>query len=237
MDVLCLNIEGRVNLERVYALIQKEMPDVLCLQELYEETFRDLQSTFGLHGFFAPMVDCLKASTEEARPIDQWGIGILSSLPIQLRETDYYDKFTEDYPEFRGSRSERPLATALVVEIEATRPMVIATTHFTWAANGGVSDEQRVNLGSLFNCLDRYSSVLLCGDFNAPRGTEIYQAIASRFHDNVPPQTVSTLDLMLHRSHKKLVVDSIFTTPDFKVENVRVISEVSDHCALLASVY
>lgn len=80
--------------------------------------------------------------------------------------------------------------------------------------------------------------IVIAGDFNIPRGNEMYQKLQTHFRDNIPTEVESTVDPILHYANKdisgtlKLVVDYIWSTPKYKVENVRVVSGVSDHCAL-----
>ena len=52
-------------------------------------------------------------------------------------------------------------------------------THFTWTPNAEVNEMQRQDLPTLFASLDRVPEFILCGDFNAPRGKEIFDTIAT----------------------------------------------------------
>ena len=78
---------------------------------------------------------------------------------------------------------------------------------------------------------------MFCGDFNAPRGGEVFDQLASHYSDCVPPEITTTIDQELHRAKGlQYVVDSIFSTDQYRLEDVRVQSGVSDHCALIGRV-
>ena len=83
----------------------------------------------------------------------------------------------------------------------------------------------------------------MCGDFNAPRGGEIFSALATRWHDNIPGTYHTSLDLSLHKAGKvdgerlaTLMVDGLFTTPGYRTSRVELVPGVSDHCAIVAEV-
>src|SRR5258708_36372804 len=111
----------------------------------------------------------------------------------------------------------------------------VANTHFTWAPNGETSDLQREHFKKLMEILDGVKDLsVLCGDFNAPRGSDIYTKLSQKFTDNIPAEVTSTLDPQLHRvGDKQLVVDGMFTGNGYAAENVQVMCGVSDHCAVV----
>ena len=233
MKIITLNMEGDKHTDEVILLQNQETASVLCLQEIKKSTFDAFFGDLGLQGFFAPMTSYEGDESEG----QQWGVAILSDLPCFLLGIDYYENFSADYPEMAATRNERPRAVLLTVSVrDRGSSFTIATTHFTWTTNGETSEEQRVNLASLLLLLDKYPSLVLTGDFNAPRGTEIHQRLSGRFQDILPNSIESTLDLILHRSGLKLVVDGIFVTEDVSAKGVHLVSGVSDHCAIVADV-
>ena len=81
------------------------------------------------------------------------------------------------------------------------------------------------------------SDVVFCGDFNAPRGRETWLIIASKLKDNIPQDITTTIDGHLHRAGDlQIVVDGLFTSKNYKASDVRVISGISDHCAIVANI-
>jgi endonuclease/exonuclease/phosphatase family metal-dependent hydrolase len=109
--------------------------------------------------------------------------------------------------------------------------------------DGLPTDEQRIDVKNLLNILDGIPEIILCGDFNIPRGiNDLYEQFATRYTDNIPQEIQSTIDLNLHRAGddpeararlEKFVVDYAFTTPHYQTEHVRIASGVSDHCAIV----
>jgi hypothetical protein len=65
--------------------------------------------------------------------------------------------------------------------------------------------------------------------------------LADKYSDQIPVDIKTTLDASIHRSGSKpdfpeFVVDGLFTAGKYKVSDVRVVSGVSDHCALIANI-
>jgi len=115
---------------------------------------------------------------------------------------------------------------------------MIGTTHFTWTFNGETDSRQEKDLSSLFEVLDGIPELILCGDFNAPRGKKVWSALSSRYIDHIPLEYTSSIDSKLHRK-KDLhhLVDGLFSTPHYETKNVRIVCNVSDHCAVVAEIY
>src|SRR3569623_473248 len=97
----------------------------------------------------------------------------------------------------------------------------IATTHFPVTAHGEATDFQREDMKNLLSLLEKEGEFVLTGDFNAPRGGEIFAELASRYKDNIPPTITTSIDGMLHRAGQlPHMVDGIFSTPGYLVSNV-----------------
>ncbi|MEA2056933.1 MAG: hypothetical protein U9O78_04515, partial [Patescibacteria group bacterium] len=111
----------------------------------------------------------------------------------------------------------------------------VATTHFTWSANGKTSDLQKNDLKKLKQKLDKIDQFILCGDFNNPRGEYIYDSLASWYSDNIPQEVKTTIDPDLHRAGPlQLVVDGLFSTDSYQANSVKIVSGLSDHQAVVA---
>jgi len=81
------------------------------------------------------------------------------------------------------------------------------------------------------------NNIIFCGDFNAPRGRKTWSILSSKLKDNIPDEIMTTVDAKIHRAgNLMLVVDGLFTSKNYKVTGVRVISGVSDHCAIVANI-
>ena len=78
---------------------------------------------------------------------------------------------------------------------------------------------------------------VLAGDFNAPRGGEIFSHIAERYTDNIPPHYTTSIDGTLHRAGPiPFMVDGLFTTPSYRAKGVHLEFGVSDHAAVAATI-
>jgi len=106
--------------------------------------------------------------------IRPFGIGILSRIPILRSESIPYaglgsgrelvDLSSAD-SKVRTSRYFVVLATVALADARFT----IGNTHFPWTPDGSASDDQREACDRLIGLLGE-RPVVLCGDFNAPRG-------------------------------------------------------------------
>ena len=113
----------------------------------------------------------------------------------------------------------------------------VCTTHFRWTPDGEADDAQRTDMIALLSVLESLQDFVLVGDFNTPRGGDMFAELANRYKDNVPREFTSSLDPTLHRAAPlERMVDGIFTTPCYVVSDVEMISGISDHRALVANI-
>lgn len=229
--IINLNIEAEVNIKEVEKFLSLERPDFFCVQEVTENIFLKWKQRFFKDAFFAPMVLGFN------EPFGRWGLAIFSMYKISSAEVITYDKFKNDYKEFKGTRSERPVAKLLAVDFENIDNLRIATTHFTWCANSIVSYQQKVNVNYLISIIKNYTNLILTGDFNSPRGEYVFNNLSTIMKDNTPSYWRTTLDPEKHRSRGiNIVVDGIFSKGSYKLFDVRQKFGVSDHCAIVAKI-
>jgi endonuclease/exonuclease/phosphatase family metal-dependent hydrolase len=235
LTVASINIERSKHLARVAAFLRTYSPDVVCLQELVPDDIPVFRDDLGYeHHVCIPM-----ARFPEHGQLRLTGVGIFSRRPFEFTEdiayagggsgSDVVDR-TSDETRFQTARY-----TLAVVGIRSGGDTyTIATTHFPWTENARTSDFQRTACDALLRVLkDR--PLVLCGDFNAPRGGEIFSRLAAHWTDHIPPAYASSLDPVLHRApHLRLMVDGVFSTSDYRVSEVALHQGVSDHCAATA---
>lgn len=241
LKLICLNLEGHKHLELQMPFFRAQSPDVLCLQEVFESDFIFLKNELALNGAFAPM--CTKRLVEgdgigKATP---WGIAMLSKFPLDDIEKYYYVGDPAVTHEFiRNVTTQAEINKVLMygrILVPTGDAFVIGTTHFTWTPNGQADDLQRSDLRALMSKLATIPEIAFCGDFNAPRGREIFTEIARKYKDNIPAHYTTSTDGALHRAGQlELMVDGLFSTPEYQVTNVRLENGVSDHCAIVADV-
>lgn len=166
-----------------------------------------------------------------------WGIAVLSRAPIENFTVACYsaDPRIRIFAEPNDPR--RLLVAAEITHLG--KRYRIATTHFTWSEEGRISDEQVADFHRLQRALADYPDYVLCGDFNAPRGRDMFAHFTDQLGliDHLPPHITSTIDGNLHRAGDlNLAVDTVFATPHYRVSQVQVIEGVSDHKAIVARI-
>ncbi|MEK7642781.1 MAG: endonuclease/exonuclease/phosphatase family protein [Patescibacteria group bacterium] len=237
ISLIQLNIEKNKHLERILLFLSKQIPDVVCLQELRESDISVITKLLGGYYFFIPR----HLNVENSISIAE-GIGIFSKFPIKKSNVEYYRGGEENLfifdrasPETKRKTQNYPI---IICDIEKEGILFrIATTHFTWTPDGESDDFQRQDLKKMLEILNNYGDLVLCGDFNAPRGGEIFGIIAKKFTDNVPPKYTTSIDGKFHRAgYLERMVDGIFSTCNYKVSEVEMINGLSDHCALVAKI-
>lgn len=236
LKLVSINVERSKHLDLVLPFIHKMQPDVLCVQELIGNNVDAFATASGSVAHrYTPMS---RLAGEEVGALS--GIGIFSRLPATFAES-YYVKQSDEIPETNPQQphtynNDNRMVLSADVEV-ADGSFRVATTHFTWTPDGQADDVQRKDLAELFKQLDVLGEFALCGDFNAPRGREIFGAIAARYRDSIPPEYDTSIDGSIHRAgNLQLMVDGLFTTPAYSAENVSLVPGVSDHMAVVADI-
>ncbi len=232
--LISINIEDEKHIDRVLDFIHREKPDVLCLQELLERDVPIFEKTLDAQSIFAPMGILPPADSKKII-----GVGIFSLFPLHDVQSHYYAQYS-DHPRVWHDEITDPINRVLLsAKITVNEiPYMIATTHFTWTPDGQATPRQRRDLSALLTILSEYDEILFCGDMNAPRGRETFDAIAERYQDHIPPQYLTSLDPELHRRKNEIrrMVDGLFSTPHYRVEDVRLQHGISDHMAIVATI-
>lgn len=235
LKLVCLNVEIDRHLDRVLPFLEREEPDVVLLQEVLEKDLPLLEQTLNTKSIFTPVAQFQWRGCHQVE-----GLTILSRLPIVKHYVEYYKGSGDSIPTIElGPEAGNKLARALSVVhvVNEDKTYCLATTHFTWTPDGQTSEEQTRDLDILLNLLSAFPDIVLCGDFNAPRGNSIFRKLASRFKDNIPPHITTTIDKNWHRAGDlQLVVDGLFSTPHYMISEVKLVDDVSDHIAIVAKV-
>ncbi len=243
-----LNIERSKHLEQIVPFLTAGQFDVVCMQELVEADIPHLEVAIGGTCFFVPM-------GHRGGVVD--GIGIFSKLPMVNTVAQRYGGSQEMLPEFvpgpfleidgpayRKAQHDLVRFSLALCEVQKDGKVFrIATTHFPVTVKGQTTDYQREDMHTLLGLLEAHGELVVTGDFNAPRGGEIFSLLAGQYKDNVPLQYKTSLDSGLHRGAKTdpariaaLMVDGIFSTGSYVVSDVQMHQGLSDHCALTATV-
>lgn len=227
-----LNIEQDRHLDSVERFLIETAPDVVCLQEVTGRGFERLTRATGWEGTMEPQILTPAGG-------DAWGVAILSRLPLHDVRRDLYNGSSAEplqaWADHDQATIRRWLLRATVAQDGL--PFRVATTHFVWTHDGEADDLQRSALKRVLDLLADEPELVLAGDFNAPRGGEIFGILAGRYRDNIPEHYRTSLDPVLHRAgHLERMVDGLFTSGFYRTQNVRLVPGVSDHQAIVAEI-
>lgn len=243
LKLVSLNIERSKHLDVLLPFLERERPDVLCVQELMQHDIDRLSRALGeATCIYEPL-----AKRPQDDPPGIIGLGIFSRLPVTRVHADYYagtrgvlrDNIQNDQATY-NNMNRVVLSCDVKKEGSAFR---LATTHFRWTPGGEPDQEQRKDMQALLRVLTDKDEFAICGDFNAPRGEEIFSMLSTKYKDNIPLEYQTSLDLTLHRvaktnphelQHK--MVDGLFTTPQYVASDVRLHFGLSDHAAVVAAI-
>lgn len=231
-----LNIEADRHLDKVASYLSANMPDVVFLQEVYKIHAEELAAQFDYHLTFVPHVD-FNISEHIFKPLGEWGIATLTKVKPVNVQIAYYSEYPVVIPHEFMKTLKHPRALLVSELVIEGKQYYFANTHFTWALTTDADVAQLPDYLRLQKLLDKVPSFVLAGDLNASRDSRVYQELASRYIDQLPSSIESTLDPVLFRKPElKLVVDHLFSTLDYLVENVQVLTGLSDHCGIAATI-
>lgn len=246
MKLISLNIEGNKHLERVLPFLERELPDVLCLQEVPEPEISRF-AELGYEVYFLPMIirPVLGVNAEE-------GVlyGVRTETTSLLEKREYYFTRPEGGVSLYDATQEALGVNSACIMADIVfgeKTYTIGTTHFTWTPHGpNPSNTQRASMGNLLRALSGEKPHLICGDFNIPRGkSPLYEKLTAEYRDEIPETYASSLDPKLHKlggqkDYEELftsfMVDYIFTKPPYTVSDVHFEFNVSDHAGVIATV-
>ena len=234
--LISVNIEHDKHIDLVLKFLDEEKPDVLYLQEVFNEDYMMIKDRFSMEGFFESYV--LVGSYTGDGILHDSGCALLSKFPLQDIKIEYYYGDADVMPVAGSIPSDEYPKVLLSAKAEINgKKYDLATTQFTWTKDGEATDRQRENAEKLLTLLKSHKSLILAGDFNAPRGREIFAEFNKHYRDNIPKEYTTSIDKNIHRAGGlQLMVDSLFSTEDIEFENVKLVDGVSDHMAIVAEV-
>ena len=236
ISLVSLNIEGDKHLDAVIGFLQKNKPEVVCLQEVFEKDFPAIKKQLDMAGYFASMT--IGKTVDPQNNLTACGVAILTNLYAEKTLPLYYFGKIDSIPfAVKGNPDTVNKVLLSIVLTKNNNRFTFGTTHFTLSDEGKADENQRRDLKEMLKLLSDFEDIILCGDFNAPRGGEIFSKISSKYKDNIPLEYETSIDSKLHRAKGlKLMIDGLFSTPHYQIKNVRLIEGVSDHCAITAEV-
>lgn len=189
MKIISLNIEGHAHLiERVLPFLQKERPDLVCLQEVFEVDLDLIAASLGMSYHFVSMALVDQVSIHQKDALGSWGAAVFVRDDSQLEKNGLSHKYyvhaavrqDQELPIFFDG--EDPNSMHRVVVSAEFKPnsifsqilnngegCAVATTHFTWSPKGSFTDQQQQAYTAMKSVLAQFQPHVLCGDFNSPR--------------------------------------------------------------------
>lgn len=239
LTLVSLNVERCRHEAYQVPWLKEAAPDILCLQEMLASRVPRYVQELGMRSYhFVPM--SRRVSPAGVASDDPDGLCIMSKSSSAFSVRCLHgslDDIPLHYPE---DQTTNIYALLFAEGNHKGMPYRIVTTHLPKSRVGSETTEfQRHLRDKLLDATACYDDLILCGDFNAPRGYEIFESIAKRYRDNIPAQYTTSIDNDLHHAGNKnlqLVVDVLFTTPHYTADNVEYVCGLSDHCALRAQI-
>ena len=233
LSLISLNIETDKHFERFIPFIKEKQPEVFLTQEVLEKDLSFLEDALEMKAFFTPL-----AYLRREKDVPKLGMAIFSKLPFVKIYDDFYYGDAINLPIIEQSPPDGMARAIQMMELlKGDKKYCVINTHFTWSPNGKPSQQQHIDLDQMLALLADIPEFILCGDFNAPRGTAIFDMLSLKYKDNIPVGIITTLDKDLHYAGVlHLVIDGLFTTPGYLVNNLQVVHGLSDHCALVAKI-
>ncbi len=236
IKLISLNIETDRHLDLIVPFLKSEQPDVVLLQEVLEKDLDNLSRFLEMQYVFTPL---WKIRREDSQTPQTLGIASFSKPKILSSSVSYYFGSREILPILSFYEASYKMSRAIIkIEVEKnSEKFCFVNTHFTRTPDGMPNARQRRDLRKMLDLLSDTPELILCGDFNAPRGRETFGQIAKVYKDNIPQDITTTIDQNLHRfKNLQLVVDGLFTTDGYEVQDIKIVPGVSDHCAIVAHV-
>lgn len=243
MKLITINAEGEKHLDRILPFIEREAPDVVCLQEIFRTHLPRFEA-LGYTTTFLPMVRKILDGVHT-----DFGVVICSRHPISnIRPIHFHDTSGEIH---NFDTEHKVLAVnnpSLIVTVTCDgKEYRIGTTHFTWAVDGRISSESQVrDMDTLLTFLKTEEPHIMCGDFNIPRNINpLYSRLIEHYTDTIPLSYSSSLDKNLHRCgtdperqhmFTSFMVDYIFTQPPYSASDVHLEFGISDHAGVIATI-
>lgn len=237
MKIVQLNAWGARLGRQVGGLLEREKPDIVCLQEIIETEgdgalcapLHEIQEQSGINYSFHSPVFSFSLMNKSAH----FGNTILSTTPFNATETiftnlDYKENFSFDTDDYNV----RNLQHAIVEYNSKPLHILNHHGHHVREHKNGNDDtlRQMKLISNYIKTLD--GPVVLAGDFNLAPHSESIEVLNAQLTNLCTVHNVKTTRTVL--THKTEVCDFIFVSNDITVKSFRVSDEVvSDHQALI----
>lgn len=238
--VLQWNVWFRERADRVIELIKQADADILCLQELTQNSAvnpgRNIPLEINKLGYNHEFVLALEHTGQNYRYM---GNGIFSKFPITRKSHTFVQRAGSEVPSFD---QENRLYVEITTETPAG-PLTIGTVHLSFTDNYTDSPAKAAETTALLGAISPHRRrFILAGDFNARPPSQVIQAVAKQLAHAGPDYSQPSWSTKPNAYHFKIGyladrIDYVFTTPDIQVISSRFIeTDISDHLPILTEV-
>ncbi len=219
----CEGVDGKLDIERIAAVINNQKCDLVALQEIDRKTTRSeqvdqlekLAELTGMKPFFGKAIDYGGG---------EYGVGVLSKLPVAAHKT---------WPLPTAGKREQRVALELVVQPTNGEAFIFVCSHLDHSSGENDRQQQTAALRKLFGAGPRQA--ILAGDFNAPVSRPEMAVVLEKWTDVDATKLTPTIPV----SKPTLKIDYIFIQHDspWSVVSSQVLNEpiASDHLPLVAT--
>jgi endonuclease/exonuclease/phosphatase family metal-dependent hydrolase len=248
IKVISLNIWKSKILDNTIEFIRQEMPDILCLQEVYDSkdpahpekyrAFSVLQETFPEYTGNVHEVEYLQVLPEGKIP---HGIAVLSKFQVSAHTADHFVRpMDEEYYDLRENFPNVSHAIQ-VVTLETPDGFVnVCNLHGVWDMNGDDYTPARKNMSdAILRNVKGRERVIITGDTNAKLTNKCLTDIMETYKSVVDPARTHSTFNMRRKSdpgYATAAVDVILHGPEFRVIDAGVPDvDASDHLPVVAT--
>jgi len=250
LKVISLNIwHGGRLLDAALDFITKEQPDLLLMQEVYNEHDQSLEARFRTIDVLMDQFDFVDFDFAPAmlellpeEKIEQ-GNAILSKLPITQRYEPIFfnEPYNDHYIDVRENFPKAPRNLQHVTVDAEGMALEVYNFQGVWDLDGDNNSPKRQRMGEvIIEAIQGRENIILGGDTNALPAAQaiknIEQYLISVFKGELTTTfNVSRKDMVKFPGYGTSVVDMLFSSPNIKViEHYCPAVDVSDHLPLVA---
>jgi len=248
---LTLNLfEGGKLFDNILKFLDKEKPDILALQEVYDgkdkKLAKNLRSMEVLkqflnkyHYHFTPELIVVR---DEGKIIE--GNAIFSKFPILNSSVIFFSHPYGEYDRYpeEGDYAKHPKNMhCCSIKIE-NKILNACNIHGIWGRDGN-DTKDRIKMSKIIvNQIKGKKNVILAGDFNINYNTKTIKNIEKHLISVFKNQLITSFnlkrkDLTASPGYAKAAVDMIFTSPNLEILSKRCPDvDVSDHLPLLCEI-
>lgn len=242
---ISLNIWKGNLIDKVVAFLDKEKPQILALQEVFNGkdkkrekkywTYQYLQKKLDLpYSFYAP--ECLY-KLDEGKV--EHGNAIFSRFPLKDQEVRFYDiEFSQDYVDKPGNYENHPHNLQHARAEVKDKNLHLFNTHGIWGLSGRDNQRRLQMSRTIVETVKNHKHVVLAGDLNLQPDTQTIKNIEKQLDNVFKDKLISTFNMKRKSNpgYKTAVVDMIFVSPAIEVlDRCCPQEDISDHFPLVCT--